>query len=55
MHDGSLATLGAVVQHYDRLDEERLHVDGERILRRLNLRPGEAADLEAFLRSLSSR
>lgn len=53
MHDGSLATLEAVVRHYDRLDEERLHADGERILRRLNLRPGEAADLVAFLRTLS--
>ena len=53
MHNGSLATLEAVVRHYDRLDEERLHADGERILRRLNLRPGQAADLVAFLRTLS--
>jgi len=52
MHDGSLATLEDVVRHYDQLDEERLHADGERILRRLNLRPGEAADLAAFLRTL---
>lgn len=53
MHDGSLATLEQVVRHYDRLDEERLHADGERILRRLNLRPEQAADLVAFLRTLS--
>jgi len=53
MHNGSLATLDEVVRHYDRLDEERLHADGERILRRLNLRPDQAADLVAFLRTLS--
>jgi cytochrome c peroxidase len=53
MHDGSLATLEEVVRHYSELNEERLHADGERILRRLNLDPGEAADLAAFLRSLS--
>ena len=53
MHDGSLATIEAVVQHYSGLDEERLHADGERILRALNLDGGEAADLAAFLRSLS--
>jgi cytochrome c peroxidase len=53
MHDGSLPTLEAVVQHYSALNEERLHADGERILRRLDLTPGQAADLAAFLRSLS--
>jgi cytochrome c peroxidase len=53
MHNGSLATLQDVVRHYDRLDEERLHADGERILRRLNLRADQADDLEAFLRTLS--
>ena len=55
MHDGSLPTLASVVQHYSQLDEERLHVDGERILRRLDLTPDEAADLQSFLESLSSR
>ena len=53
MHNGSLATLEAVVRHYSELDEERLHADGERILRRLDLRPDQSADLAAFLRSLS--
>lgn len=53
MHNGSLATLEDVVRHYDKLNEERLHADGERILRRLELHPGQAADLAAFLRSLS--
>lgn len=53
MHAGSHATLAAVVQHYSELDENRLHADGERILRPLRLSAGDAADLEAFLRSLS--
>lgn len=53
MHNGSLATLEEVVRHYSELNEERLHADGERILRRLDLKPEDAADLAAFLRSLS--
>ena len=53
MHDGSLARIEDVVQHYSALNEERLHADGERILRRLDLTPQQAADLAAFLRSLS--
>jgi cytochrome c peroxidase len=54
MHDGSLATIEAVVRHYSELDEDRLHADGERILRRLNLSPEQAADLATFLRMLGS-
>jgi len=53
MHDGSLARIEDVVQHYSALNEERLHADGERILRRLDLTSRQAADLAAFLRSLS--
>ena len=53
MHNGSLATLQDVVLHYSKLNEERLHADGERVLRRLNLDAGQRSDLEAFLRSLS--
>lgn len=53
MHNGSLASLEDVVRHYSELNEERLHADGERILRPLNLSPTQAADLAAFLRSLS--
>ena len=53
MHDGSLARVEDVVRHYAELDEDRLHADGERILRRLDLTPQESADLAAFLRSLS--
>ncbi len=54
MHDGSLATLEDVVRHYSELNEERLHVDGERILRPLRLDAAQAADLVAFLLSLST-
>lgn len=54
MHAGSLPTLTAVVRHYSELDEDRLHTDGERILRPLKLSAAQAADLEAFLRSLST-
>jgi cytochrome c peroxidase len=53
MHNGSLATLEDVVRHYDQLDEERLHADGERILRPLRLQPDQREDLLAFLHSLS--
>lgn len=54
MHNGSLATLADVVRHYSNLDEERLHADGERILRRLDLTDSEISDVVAFLESLTS-
>lgn len=53
MHNGSLATLRDVVLHYSDLNEERLHADGERILRPLKLSPREVDDLVAFLESLT--
>ncbi|MBL8331402.1 MAG: hypothetical protein JNJ71_21380 [Rubrivivax sp.] len=53
MHDGQLATLPDVLRHYSELNEERLHADGERILRPLKLSEGEMADLRAFLGTLS--
>ena len=55
MHNGSLATLREVVKHYSELDEDRLHADGERILKPLHLSEAESADLVAFLESLSPR
>lgn len=55
MHNGSLATLRDVVRHYSELNEERLHADGERILRPLKLAPSEIDDLVAFLESLTDR
>jgi cytochrome c peroxidase len=53
MHNGSLPTLRDVVIHYSTLDEERLHSDGEKILRPLNLTPAQIDDLVSFLQSLS--
>jgi cytochrome c peroxidase len=53
MHNGSLAALRDVVKHYSELNEERLHADGERILRRLDLDAREAEDLVVFLETLS--
>ena len=55
MHNGSLATLRDVVRFYSELNEERLHSDGEKILKRLNLSEDEVGDLVAFLESLSPR
>jgi cytochrome c peroxidase len=54
MHDGSLATLRDVVLHYSELDEDRLHADGEQILKRLALSAAEIDDLVEFLKTLSS-
>ena len=53
MHDGSLATLKDVVNHYSNIDLERLHTDGERILEPLKLTARQVADLVAFLETLS--
>ena len=55
MHNGSLASLRDVVQHYSEIDEDRLHLDGEKILRRLHLTPGEIDDVVAFLVSLTEQ
>ena len=54
MHNGSLATLDAVVRHYSEVDVERLHGDdGARLVRPLRLSPQEADDLVAFLETLT--
>lgn len=53
MHNGSLATLRDVVRHYSEIDEDRLHSDGERILKPLHLSESEIDDLVAFLDALS--
>jgi cytochrome c peroxidase len=54
MHNGSLATLSDVIRHYSDLNEDRLHADGERILKPLKLDDGEIADLVIFLQTLTS-
>jgi len=53
MHNGSLATLAEVVRHYSEINPDRLHSDGEALLKPLRLSAGESADLVAFLESLS--
>lgn len=53
MHDGRFPTLRDSVRHYSELNEDRLHADGERILKRLDLRPDEIDDLVAFLETLT--
>jgi cytochrome c peroxidase len=54
MHNGSVETLDDVINFYSELNEERLHTDGEKILRPLNLTPRQKSDLKAFLQSLSA-
>jgi cytochrome c peroxidase len=54
MHDGRYATLREAVRHYSELDMERIHADGERLLRPLNLSDAEIDDLVAFLESLTA-
>jgi cytochrome c peroxidase len=49
-----MASLRDVLRHYSELNEERLHADGERLLRPLRLSPRETDDLLAFLESLSA-
>ena len=53
MHNGSLSSLSKVIQHYNHIDLDRLHADGENILAPMGLSSKEAADLEAFLETLS--
>jgi cytochrome c peroxidase len=53
-HDGSAATIEDAVRHYSELDESRLHADGARLLQALNLTPQQAADLAAFLKTLTA-
>jgi len=52
MHNGSKAALHDVVRHYSELDLERLHADGERLLKPLRLGEAELDALVAFLVSL---
>jgi cytochrome c peroxidase len=53
MHDGAFATLADVVRHYSRADPDRLHADGEALLKPLGLSSAEIDDLVAFLGSLT--
>jgi cytochrome c peroxidase len=53
MHNGSLATLPDVVNHYSEVSPDRIHSDGENLIRALKLSPQERDDLVSFLRTLS--
>jgi cytochrome c peroxidase len=55
MHNGSLATLADVVRHYSEVSPDRLHADGEALIKPLRLSAEESADLVAFLESLTER
>lgn len=54
MHAGSLASLEDVVRHYNDINLDRLHADGEQLLKPLALDADAQADLVAFLRALSN-
>ncbi len=54
MHNGSLPDLAAVVRHYNGIDPERLHTDGEAILAPIGLSEEDIADLVFFLETLSN-
>ena len=53
MHDGSLPDLAAVVHHYNEIDLERMHAEGESILLPLSLTEIDISDLIEFLGTLS--
>jgi len=53
MHDGSLQSLRDVVDWYADIDTDRLHAEGESILKPLNLNDQQRNDLVVFLESLS--
>ena len=52
-HDGQLVSLADVVRHYSELNIDRLHSDGEQLLKPLRLTPREQTDLVVFIESLS--
>ena len=54
MHNGKLASLPELVRHYSKLDPDRLHQNGEKLLRLLQLRATEEQNLVALLRTLTS-
>ena len=53
-HDGQVATIDDVLRHYSELNLDRLHADGESILKPLKLTAREQTDLVVFLESLST-
>jgi cytochrome c peroxidase len=55
MHNGTIATLPDVIDFYSELNEERLHADGEKILRPLHWSQEEKTNMLDFLASLSGK
>jgi cytochrome c peroxidase len=55
MHNGSVPDLRAVILHYSELDESRLHSNGEKILKPLDLSETEISAMVEFLQSLSTQ
>lgn len=55
MHNGSLATLDDVVRHYSEISPDRLHSDGEALIKPMHLAAEESAALVAFLESLTEK
>jgi cytochrome c peroxidase len=53
MHNGSLPSLRDVVKHYSEVSPDRVHSDGEALIRPLRLSDQEIDDLVVFLRTLS--
>lgn len=53
MHNGSLPTLHDVVRHYSEVSPDRVHSDGENLIRALKLSSQEIDDMVSFLRTLS--
>lgn len=54
MHNGAIETLEGVVNHYNHIDMEQPHSNGEAILKPLDLSRQEVTDLVTFLNSLSN-
>jgi len=54
MHNGSAKTLRDAVRHYSEVDPDRVHADGEPLIKALKLTDAEIDDLVAFLVTLSA-
>jgi cytochrome c peroxidase len=53
MHNGQIGTLREVVRYYSDLNVDRLHADGEQLLKPLKLTAQETDDLIVFVESLT--
>lgn len=53
MHNGQIGTLREVVRYYSEINVDRLHADGEQLLKPLKLTAQETDDLIVFVESLT--